>query len=104
MESVPAMMSIRLGTGEIYMETAASVMRGTAMQLMTDIQTTSVQVNILLRFWFRTIHNLSPHYSEVDSYIHVSDHIDSHITWDVHVNSVCSRIQQRLYVLMLNRE
>lgn len=47
-ESVTAMMWIPLETGEIYMETPASVMRGTAMQPMIDTQMTSAQVSTLL--------------------------------------------------------
>lgn len=43
-ESVTAMMWIPLATGEIYTETPASVMRGTAMQLMIDTQMTSARV------------------------------------------------------------
>lgn len=43
-ESVTAMMLIPLVTGEIFMETPASAMRGTVMQHMTATQMTSAQV------------------------------------------------------------
>lgn len=50
-ENVTAMMWIPLVTGEIYMETPASVMKGTVMQLMIDTQMTSAQVSTLLSWY-----------------------------------------------------
>ena len=37
--------------------------------------------------------------AQVDSYKYLGVHIDSNLSWNVHVNSVCTRIQQRLHFL-----
>ena len=37
--------------------------------------------------------------AQVDSYKYLGVHIDNNLSWSVHVNSVCSRIQQRLHFL-----